>query len=106
MDKRVTVFYAKNEEEAKQILLFLKANGIEADRQGLGKGAYRDIYGGNAAYGEEILVAEEDEKRACDVVKAYLARKEKPAEKRNLAGKLLVAVAVVLVVLLIVANNL
>lgn len=46
--------------ESEQILDFLKENGIRAE----GQGGVRDIYAGNALYGEQIMVSSGDLERA------------------------------------------
>ena len=101
MEEKVKIYHAKNQQESEKLLLFLKANGIEGFRQELGEGAYRDIYGGNSWYGEEVLVAEPDEKRAKMVVQAFMeVDASNRRSKKNLVGKLLIAAAVILVLLL------
>lgn len=106
IEKRVTIYYAKDQKEADAVLLFLEANGIQGKKQSLGKDAYRDIYGGNGVYGQEISVPESDEERSAAVVKAYLSQKEKPAEKKGTAGKVLVLGAAILVLLFMISNYL
>lgn len=106
MDKKVSIYYAKDKEEADKVLLFLKANGIEGEKKDLGKGVYHDIYGGNGVYGQDISVREEDQAQAEAVIHAFLAQKEKPEEKKGAGGMILAAFAVVLVVFLIIINSL
>ena len=84
MNKKITVYYAKDADEAARIQAVLQANGIEAEEKSLGEHVYHDIYGGNGAYGREIQVEE-----------------EKEAQARNLSGKILIAVAVLLVIILL-----
>lgn len=82
-ENKIKIYYAQSKEEGGQLLLFLKANGIEGYRQELGHGTYRDIYCGNGWYGEEILVAEKDEKQAEAVVKAFVAANSQTKKKRK-----------------------
>jgi len=81
MEEKVKIYHAKDKKEADKLLVFLKANGIEAERQQLGEGAYKDLYGGNRWYGEEVLVEKSKEQQAYLVVQAFLkntkARKER-----------------------------
>lgn len=72
-EERVRIFYAKNKKEGDALLAVLKANGVEGFRQELGHGTYRDIYGGNGWYGEEIFVDKQNEKLAEAVVQAFVA---------------------------------
>jgi len=81
MEEKVKIYHAKNKKEADQLLLFLKANGIEGTRQQLGEGVYRDLYGGNRWYGEEILVKETEEQRARAVIQAFLKSTSKKEKK-------------------------
>ena len=68
MDKKTTVYYAKDADVAARILAVLQANGIEAEEKSLGEQVYHDIYGGNSAYGREIQVEEEKEEQARAIV--------------------------------------
>ena len=43
MDKKTTVYYAKDDDEAARILAVLQANGIEAEEKSLGEQVYHDI---------------------------------------------------------------
>ena len=47
MNKKITVYYAKDADEAARIQAVLQANGIEAEEKSLGEHVYHDIYGGN-----------------------------------------------------------
>ena len=82
-EKKVRIYYAKNKEEGDQLLELLKANGIEGCRQELGHGTYRDIYGGNSWYGEEILVDEQEEKQAEAVVQVFVAANSGKKKRRK-----------------------
>lgn len=106
MDKKTTVYYAKNADEAARIRTVLQANGIQAEEKGLGENVYHDIYGGNGAYGREILVKEENEEQARVVIRTWQAGGQtvagkKSGESSNLSGKILIAVAVLLVIVLL-----
>ena len=106
MDKKTTVYYAKNADEAARIRTVLQANGIQAEEKGLGENVYHDIYGGNGAYGREILVKEENEEQARVVIRTWQAgcqtvAGKKSGESSNLAGKILLAAAVLLVIVLL-----
>ena len=46
MNKKITVYYAKDADEAARIQAVLQANGIEAEEKSLGEHVYHDIYGG------------------------------------------------------------
>ena len=106
MDKKTTVYYAKDADEAARILAVLQANGIEAEEKSLGEQVYHDIYGGNGAYGREIQVEEEKEEQARAIIRAWRAGEQtvtgkKSGESSNLAGKILIAAAVLLVIVLL-----
>lgn len=79
----------------------LQANGIEAEEKSLGEHVYHDIYGGNGAYGREIQVEEEKEAQARAAINAWCSGKETTEKSRNLSGKILIAVAVLLVIILL-----
>ena len=101
MNKKITVYYAKDADEAARILAVLKANGIEAEEKKLGEQVYHDIYGGNGAYGREIQVEEEKEEQARAAINAWRAEKETAEKSKNLSGKILIAAAVLLVIVLL-----
>ena len=106
MDKKTTVYYAKNADEAARVLAVLQANGIEAEEKSLGEQVYHDIYGGNGAYGREIQVEKEKEEQARAIIRAWQAGEQTLTEKKsgessNLAGKILLAAAVLLVIVLL-----
>ena len=107
MDKKTTVYYAKDDDEAARIRTVLQANGIEAEEKSLGEQVYHDIYGGNGAYGREIQVEEEKEEQARAIIRAWQAGEQtltgkKSGESSNLAGKILLAAAVLLVIVLVI----
>jgi len=101
MEEKVKIYHAKDKKEADKLLVFLKANGIEAERQQLGEGAYKDLYGGNRWYGEEVLVEKSKEQQAYLVVQAFL-KNTKAREGKGMAafGRLLLIGAIILEVLL------
>lgn len=106
MDKKTTVYYAKDDDEAACVLAVLQANGIGTEEKSLGEQAYHDIYGGNGAYGREIQVEEEKEEQARAIIRAWQAGEQtltgkKSGESSNLAGKILLAAAVLLVIVLL-----
>ena len=74
MNKKITVYYAKDADEAARIQAVLQANGIEAEEKSLGEHVYHDIYGGNGAYGREIQVEEEKEAQARAAINAWWKR--------------------------------
>ena len=101
MNKKITVYYATDADEAARIQAVLQANGIEAEEKSLGEHVYHDIYGGNGAYGREIQVEEEKEAQARAAINAWCSGKETTEKSRNLSGKILIAVAVLLVIILL-----
>ena len=105
MNKKITVYYAKDADEAARIQAVLQANGIEAEEKSLGEHVYHDIYGGNGAYGREIQVEEEKEEQARAAIRAWQSggkmERENLRENRNLSGKILIAAAIILVILLL-----
>ena len=106
MDKKTTVYYAKDADVAARVRTVLQANGIEAEEKSLGEQVYHDIYGGNGAYGREIQVEEEKEEQARAIIRAWQAGEQTLTEKKsgessNLAGKILLAAAVLLVIVLL-----
>ena len=99
-----TIYYARDVEEAGKILAVLKANGLAAEEKSLGEHVYHDIYGGNGAYGREILVEEEEEEKARAAIQAWLGKKEnngKERESSGISGTILIGLAVFLVVILL-----
>lgn len=88
MNKKITVYYAKDADEAARIQAVLQANGIEAEEKSLGEHVYHDIYGGNGAYGREIQVEEEKEAQARAAINAWCSGKETTEKSRNLSGKI------------------
>ena len=76
MNKKITVYYAKDADEAARIQAVLQANGIEAEEKSLGEHVYHDIYGGNGAYGREIQVEEEKEAQARAAINAWCSGKK------------------------------
>lgn len=90
MNKKITVYYAKDADEAARIQAVLQANGIEAEEKSLGEHVYHDIYGGNGAYGREIQVEEEKEAQARAAINAWCSGKETTEKSRNLSGKILI----------------
>ena len=94
MNKKITVYYAKDADEAARIQAVLQANGIEAEEKSLGEHVYHDIYGGNGAYGREIQVEEEKEaagqsRHQCLVLWKRNLTEKKSGESSNLSGKIL-----------------
>ena len=87
MNKKITVYYAKDADEAARIQAVLQANGIEAEEKSLGEHVYHDIYGGNGAYGREIQVEEEKEAQARAAINAWCSGKETTEKSRNLSGR-------------------
>ena len=101
MNKKITVYYAKDADEVARVLAVLQANGIEAEEKSLGEHVYHDIYGGNGAYGREIQVEEEKEEQARAAINAWRAGKETAEKSQNLSGKILIAAAGLLVIVLL-----
>ena len=81
MDKKTTVYYAKDADVAARVRTVLQANGIEAEEKSLGEQVYHDIYGGNGAYGREIQVEEEKEEQARAIIRAWQAGEQTLTEK-------------------------
>ncbi len=100
-EQELAEILTQGERVAARIQAVLQANGIEAEEKSLGEHVYHDIYGGNGAYGREIQVEEEKEAQARAAINAWCSGKETTEKSRNLSGKILIAVAVLLVIILL-----
>lgn len=73
----VKLYTAENNLQAEMILEALKERGIPAVKQDESAGGFMNLYGGSSFCGEKIYVAEENKKKAMEVLRGLgLAEEE------------------------------
>lgn len=79
-DRLVKITSVESFAEAEQILQILKQNSITAYR----RGGIMDVYTGNSAHGEDIMVAEEDGETARKILEDFQPIKVSSSGKKRI----------------------